>query len=175
MTTEELEKLVKLLQDELNILKESVARLTTQVSDDFLQKLQDVKIESLTFGDVLQYDSDGKWHNIQPSSLKISVEGSGNGSSTLAGLTDVMVTNVGNGQVLTYDSLSSKWINKSVSTGGTTDMSKYLTKTEASTMFLPMSGGSIDWLIVKGVTEMKANANVAGDLLVNGGITMYNN
>lgn len=35
----------------------------------------------------------------------------GGGSSTLAGLTDVSITSVSNGQTLKYDSASSKWIN----------------------------------------------------------------
>lgn len=43
--------------------------------------------------------------------------GGGGGSSTLSGLTDVAITSAANGQVLTYDSASSKWIN--ANSGGT--------------------------------------------------------
>lgn len=43
---------------------------------------------------------------------------SGGGSSTLAGLSDVDVTGVTNGQVLTYDSNSSEWVPTTPSSGG---------------------------------------------------------
>ena len=45
--------------------------------------------------------------------------GGGGGSGTLAGDTDVNITSPTNGQSLTYDTASSKWINSTVSAGGT--------------------------------------------------------
>lgn len=41
----------------------------------------------------------------------VNITGGGGGSSTLAGLTDVNLTSPTNGQVLTYDNSSHKWIN----------------------------------------------------------------
>ena len=44
--------------------------------------------------------------------------GGGGGSSSLAGLSDVNLTTPTNGQVLTYDSNNSKWVNANSSGGG---------------------------------------------------------
>lgn len=42
------------------------------------------------------------------------------GSSTLAGLTDVDLTNPTDGQILVYDAATVKWVNGSVGSGGVT-------------------------------------------------------
>ena len=42
----------------------------------------------------------------------------GSGSTTVSGLTDVLLTSPTNGQSLTYDSANSRWINSTVSGGG---------------------------------------------------------
>ena len=44
--------------------------------------------------------------------------GGGGGSSTLAGLSDVDLNNVTDGQVLTYDNVSQKWVNANSGGGG---------------------------------------------------------
>lgn len=44
--------------------------------------------------------------------------GGGGGSSTLAGLTDVDISNPSDGQTLVYDAASSKWVNGSGGGGG---------------------------------------------------------
>ena len=48
---------------------------------------------------------------------------SGGGSSTLGGLSDVDLTTPSNGQVLTYDSANSEWVNANAPTGGHTMIS----------------------------------------------------
>ena len=62
---------------------------------------------------------------------------SGGGSSTLAGLSDVDVTGVSNGQVLTYDSNSGEWIPTTVS-GGSSALD-----TNIGTIEIDMTGQNI--------------------------------
>lgn len=156
-------------------LQESVATLSTSVSKiDNLQNLLDVSISSITENDILQYSSDGKWHNIQPSSLGIG-GGSGGGSATkLSELTDVYISGVNDGQGLIYDATSGKWINGNVSSNGSGDMSGYLTIKDAEATYLPLSGGTVDYITVKGITTMQNDAVTHGNLLVSKAITMYN-
>ena len=147
MTIEELEILVKQLRIEVNTLKDSVATLSTQVSKEFLQKLQDVKIDDqsapLTFGDVLQYGNDGKWHNIQPTKLGISNNGSNSSATRLSELLDVNIVGQYNGQVLTYSSAYNAWVNKEPSKSDS-DLSDYLTKQEAENTYFKLNGGTIN-------------------------------
>lgn len=182
MTLAELETLVTKLQTDLDTLqgkydtlKDSVATLDTKVSDDFLQKLQDVTINNITFGDILQYGSDGKWHNIQPSTLGITSGGSSGTATTLASLSDVIINGQYDGQVLTYSSTNGVWINKDPKSSQAADLSGYLTISAANATYLPLTGGTVEWLIVKGATALESNVEIGGDLLVDGGITMYNN
>lgn len=155
--------LVRELQEKVNILEEAVATLDTKVQKlNYLQKLLDVEIDAITFGDVLQYSNDGKWHNIQPSKIFVS-SGGGSGASRLVDLSDVVVSNPTNGQALTYNSQDGKWYNNTISSGGGGgDLSNYLTKAEAAVTYYPITGGTI-----------KGNVRIEGDLLVTGGITLY--
>lgn len=159
----ELIELVKELQEKVDTLANSVATLDTKVQKlNYLQKLLDVEIDSLTFGDVLQYSNDGKWHNIQPSQIFVS-SGGGSGVQRLNELSDVVISNPSNGQVLTYNSLDGKWYNNTISSGGGGgDLSNYLTKAEAAVIYYPITGGTIT-----------GNVRIEGDLLVTGGITLY--
>ncbi len=161
----ELIELVKELQKKVDTLANSVATLDTKVQKlNYLQKLLDVEIDSLTFGDVLQYSNDGKWHNIQPSQIFVS-SGGGSGAQQLNELSDVVISNPSNGQVLTYNSLDGKWYNNTIESGGSGgggDLSNYLTKAEAAVTYYPITGGTI-----------KGNVRIEGDLLVTGGITLY--
>lgn len=50
---------------------------------------------------------------------EVSQGGGGGGSSTLAGLTDVAITSVSNGQMLKFDTSSNKWINVNAPSSGT--------------------------------------------------------
>lgn len=178
MTTEELEKLVKTLEEQLNTLKDSVAVLQTQISDDFLEKLQDVQIDKtlspLVIGDILQYGNDGKWHNVQPSSLGISGGGSGGSVTNLSGLSDVSIVSPKLGQVLTYDSASSKWINKDIEKESIIDPTSYLTKSEAAATYFKINGGTINGdVTIDGTLLVKEMITGEDNVLVHGGVTMY--
>lgn len=68
----ELTGLVRTLQGNVNTLDTSVGELDTLVERiNHLATLNDVTITYITEGDLLQYASDGTWHNIQPSALGI--------------------------------------------------------------------------------------------------------
>ena len=133
-------------------------------------KLRDVKLTNITENDILRYGNDGLWHNIKAEELEITGGGSG-GSSTLAGLTDVFISGVSNGQALIYNSINKKWTNADIqSTGQNVSLKDYLTIKDAELLYLPITGGTITGsLIVNGITTIN------NDLLVKGGITMYKN
>ena len=77
----ELTGLVRTLQGNINTLDTSVGELDTLVERiNHLATLKDVTITYITEGDLLQYSSDGTWHNIQPSALGI---GSGEGGGVV--------------------------------------------------------------------------------------------
>ena len=73
----------------------------------------------------------------------LTTDGSGNlsfttvsgGSSTLNGLSDVTITTPSNGQVLSYNSSTSEWVNSTISSGGITDVVQDTT---------PQLGGNLD-------------------------------
>lgn len=169
MTLEELEALVKQLQTEVNTLKDSVATLTNQVSKEFLQKLQDVQINDqlspLTFGDILQYGSDGKWHNVQPSTLKINNE-SETGVEKLSALSDVFIVNPTEGQILMYDGVTGKWNNEDIPKHEQVNLSNYLTKIEASDIYFPILGGTI-----KGPVSITSTLHTTGNITSEQAIT----
>lgn len=68
----ELTSLVRSLQGDVTTLNNNVGELDTLVERiNHLSTLKDVTITYITEGDLLQYASDGTWHNIQPSALGI--------------------------------------------------------------------------------------------------------
>lgn len=68
----ELTGLVRTLQGNVQTLDTSVGELDTLIERiNHLATLKDVTITYITEGDLLQYASDGTWHNIQPSALGI--------------------------------------------------------------------------------------------------------
>ena len=68
----ELTGLVRTLQGNIKTLDTSVGELDTLVERiNHLATLKDVTITYITEGDLLQYASDGTWHNIQPSALGV--------------------------------------------------------------------------------------------------------
>lgn len=104
----------------------------------------------------------------------LSGSGGGSGSSTLAGLTDVMVTNPTDGQVLMYSVGSGKWINwdKKYTLWGASDVSdtvaedgQVLVYDKASEMWVPKT------ISVGGVTaidfSLASDANNAITLTIN--------
>lgn len=167
-TTDDLNALteeINVLQKNNTVLQNSVAALTTNIKKiDHLSRLNDVEIDNITEDDILQYGSDGLWHNIKLSKLGINTGSTG--SNSLASLTDVQIVGVFDGQSLVYSAANGKWTNSLVDAGDV-DLSNYLTITEAEEKYLAKTGGEIDWLTVNGLTTINDN------LLVKKGITMY--
>lgn len=65
--------LVRTLEDNVTTLDDSVGRLDSLVDRiNHIETLKDVTITYITEGDVLQYSSDGTWHNVQPGLLNIN-------------------------------------------------------------------------------------------------------
>lgn len=154
---------ISLLSTDLNVLHESVKRV------DNLNGLLDVSLNNLTEGDILRYGGNGLWYN---TAANIDGSTSTGGVSKLSQLSDVLLLGVSDGQGLVYSSASGKWVNKTVSSGSNgTNMSNYYTKSETNDLlnkYLPLAGGTVEWLNVNGLTTINDN------LLVKGGITMYN-
>lgn len=129
-----------------------IANLQTSIGlVNKITKLLDVNIQGLAKDDLLQFDGD-RWTNIKPSKLGVSTGGSG--SSTLEGLTDVLVTDKVDGQALVWSNTDNKWVNKTVSSSG--------------------SGGSgIDldamWSALASNTSNQINpSHITGDLTISG-------
>lgn len=74
----ELTQLVRTLQGDITTANSSIGQLDSLVERiNHLATLKDVTITYITEGDLLQYSSDGTWHNIQPAALGIGGEGGG--------------------------------------------------------------------------------------------------
>lgn len=68
-----LASLVRTLEDNVTTLDDSVGELDSLVDRiNHMETLKDVTITYITEGDVLQYSSDGTWHNVQPGLLNIN-------------------------------------------------------------------------------------------------------
>ena len=163
---------IHILQDNHISLRTDLNTLSTAVTKvDHLGKLLDVEInDPLTEGDVLLYGNTGKWHIVKVNDLIPELPT--NAVRSLNDLEDVQLTGLTNNHVIMYDYGLGKWTNHKVDTGidNNMDLTKYLTKTEAAMIYLPLTGGTITGdLLVKGFTTIDNN------LLVSGGITMYNN
>ena len=163
----ELIQLVRNLQNTVNTLEQSVAKLDTKVQKiNYLEKLLDVKFDAITFGDILQYSNDGKWHNIQPDKI-LTGGGVGPVITKLSDLSDVVISSPINGQSITYSQVDNKWHNNTVGSGGGGGigpgvLDNYLTKIEARGLYFPKTGGTIN-----------GNVNIKGNLLTEGGITIH--
>lgn len=161
---------ISILQKNHITLANSVSVLSTSVKKiDHLSSLLDVSITNLTEGDILRYGGNGLWYN---TTANIDGSTSTGGVSKLSQLSDVLLLGVSDGQGLVYSSASGKWVNKTVSSESNgTNMSNYYTKSETNDLlskYLPLAGGTVEWLTVNGLTTINDN------LLVKGGITMYN-
>lgn len=168
-------KQINTLQNNNILLQNTVATLSVEVDKvDHLVKLSDIQIDNLTTNDVLQYGDDGLWHNVSPNTLGIAGGGSpsSGGASKLADLSDVYISGISNGQALVYSAINNKWINSTITTGNGSssgDLSKYLLAADAEKLYLLKAGGTITGnLNVNGLTTLDNN------LIVKGGITMYN-
>ena len=162
----ELIKLVRDLQKNIDILEQNVAQLDAKVQKlNYLQKLLDVKVDSITFGDLLQYAPDGKWHNIQPDKV-FETKTVASTVTKLSDLEDVIISSPVNGESITYSSNDKKWHNNFISGGGggidPGTLNNYLTKLEATNIYFPKAGGTID-----------GNVNIKGNLLTKGGVTIH--
>ena len=105
--------------DKLTTLTSTVSTLETSIG--YVNKfanLLDVNITNLSKNDVLQYNGDA-WTNIKPAELGII--GSTGSATSLSLLSDVLITNVAEGQALVWSNADGKWVNGSVSGGGEFD------------------------------------------------------
>lgn len=174
-TTDDLNVLaskINILQDNNLSLSSDLSSLYTAITKiDHLGKLLDVEIiQPLTEGDILQYSNTGKWNNVKVNkSISTTPIGTVNRLNDLA---DVQLTSLTNNHVLMYDASLGKWTNNKADIGINTELdpTKYLTKAQAESLYLPLTGGTINGpLLVKGLTT------IDNDLSVSNGITMYNN
>lgn len=173
-TTDDLKTLstqVNILLDNNDTLQEAVAALDTSVKKiDHLETLLDVDVNNITENDVLQYSNRGKWQNIQPAMMNGLISNSSTGASNLNGLSDIMLTNVTDGQFLVYDAQLGYWTNKTVnvSSGGTGDLSDYMTFADAKRLYLPLTGGTLT-----GPLTVKALVTAEDNVIVHKALTMY--
>lgn len=108
----------------------------------------------------------------------ITIQGGGQGSTTLAGLTDVNIDSVTNRQALLYDASTGKWVNGTVQGGGGVtpqDLQDYVRKDGLKTINgysllgtgnIEISGGSQDLSEYLKKVEV---ATINGQSLINGG------
>lgn len=173
-TTDDLKTLstqVNILLDNNDILQEAVAALDTSVKKiDHLETLLDVNVNNITENDILQYSNRGKWQNIQPSMMNGVVNNNSIGASNLNGLSDIMLTNVTDGQFLVYDAQLGYWTNKTVnvSSGSTGDLGNYMTFADAKRLYLPLTGGTLT-----GPLTVKALVTAEDNVIVHKALTMY--
>lgn len=173
-TTDDLKTLstqVNILLDNNDTLQEAVAALDTSVKKiDHLETLLDVDVNNITENDVLQYSNRGKWQNIQPTMLNGLTSSNTSGASNLDGLSDVVLTNLTDGQFLIYDAQLGYWTNKTVnvSSGGTGDLSDYMTFADAKRLYLPLTGGTLT-----GPLTVKSLVTVEDNVIVHKALTMY--
>lgn len=74
----ELTSLVRSLQGDVTTLNNNVGELDTLVERiNHLSTLKDVTITYITEGDLIQYSSDGTWHNVSPAVLADYIRGEG--------------------------------------------------------------------------------------------------
>lgn len=75
-----LAQLVRTLQDDITTLDASVGEIDTLIEKiNHVEALKDITLTYVTEGDVLQFSSDGTWHNVQPAALNMGI-GDGEGS-----------------------------------------------------------------------------------------------
>ena len=174
-TTDDLKTLsaqVNILLDNNDTLQEAVAALDTSVKKiDHLETLLDVDVNNITENDILQYSNRGKWQNIQPSMMNGLISNNPIGASNLNGLSDIMLTNVTDGQFLVYDAQLGYWTNKTVNVSSGVDkdeLKKYMTFADAKSLYLPLTGGTLT-----GPLTVKALVTAEDNVIVHKALTMY--
>lgn len=107
---------------------------------------------------------DGKWHNINIKNIQFDIPSP---ATKLEDLTDIVLLNVVNGSHLTYDAELGKWTNSVLQDEeDETDLSNYLTKTEAARIYFPFTGGTIT-----GPTAIKSYLHTSGNITSESAIT----
>lgn len=87
--------LVRTLEDNVTTLDDSVGELDSLVDRiNHIETLKDVTITYITEGDVLQYSSDGTWHNVQPGLLNINA-GDADGSPVDSAIVKALILSEG--------------------------------------------------------------------------------
>lgn len=105
--TNELQELVLQLQEQVTDLSNNVLALDASTNKiDHLVKLRDVTVTDIAEGDILKYQSDGKWHNLPLSSLTSNIP------TKLTELEDVNTANLQANDLMFYDAANNKFVNK---------------------------------------------------------------
>lgn len=90
-----LASLVRTLENNVTTLDDSVGELDSLVDRiNHVEALKDVTITYITEGDVLQYSSDGTWHNVQPALLNINA-GDAEGSPVDSNIVKALILSEG--------------------------------------------------------------------------------
>lgn len=90
-----LASLVRTLENNVTVLDDSVGELDSLVDRiNHVETLKDVTIQYITEGDVLQFSSDGTWHNVQPALLNINA-GDADGSPVDSAIVKALILSEG--------------------------------------------------------------------------------
>lgn len=93
---ESLTILVRTIDGNVTTLSGSISSINSAISKiNHLQGLKDVSITYLTEGDLLQYSSDGAWHNITPAELGLLINESTGGESINTDIVKALVKTEG--------------------------------------------------------------------------------
>src|SRR5574344_141153 len=93
---ESLTILVRTIDGNVTTLSGSISSINSAISKiNHLQGLKDVSITYLTEGDLLQYSSDGTWHNITPTELGLRINESTGGESINTDIVKALVKTEG--------------------------------------------------------------------------------
>jgi len=107
-----------------------------KATGDALSALEDAVTEETDklqadFGDLGDLNTTDK-SSIVAAINEVAQTGGGGGSSTLSGLTDTSISGKADGQVLTYDGTSNKWVNRAPSGGSTVTVDSALSATSTN-------------------------------------------
>lgn len=158
---------INVLQENNIVLQDSLSTLSNSIEHvDHLEKLLDVEVNDLTVNDVLVLDSDGKWKNVSLNTIVNELEQTST-PVKLSDLSDVVLNNVTNESHLMYNASLGKWTNSIVTyEEDVTDLSNYLTKSEAANLYFPYTGG-----IITGPTSIESYLHTTGNITSEKAIT----
>lgn len=159
------------LQNDHKVLQNAVTSLFNKVNNTHhLASLLDIELHDLTVNDVLQYDADGKWKNINIKTILPEVK---QPDISLSDLSDVKLSNINAGNHLIYSAELGKWTNSmDTDSDDPEDLSNYLTKTEAAKIYFPFTGGTITGpTTVLGATTIKNYLHATGNITSEAAVT----